>query len=351
MSNHTQLPNVRFTDKRKALVIISIFFSTISVVSLLSNDVKSIISNFIPSMENSSTLAFSTLLISFLSLGLIYLQSGDNEIKKGNDAQMLKNYISRAELLRRSTEEKINDFSKRIEAFESDKGLTYEEKEFIIQQIINQSKDESIEAIFKIQTKKLENDLKVSLGLEHLKDTSSEIIVRLLREISDLRLRSNVNLLIGMAITAVGLYLLWATVSMVDSSELLKQLASENSESNSKFIKNLTLPLVPRVMLVIFIEFFSYFFLRLYKNGLSEIKYFQNELTNIESKLSAVQFSYITNNESALKVSLESLSKTERNFILDKGQTTVELEKAKSESELTRNIITTIPEIFKKLGK
>lgn len=180
---------------------------------------------------------------------------------------------------------------------------------------------------------------------------SEGITRRLRREITDLRLRSNVNLLIGMVITGGGLYLLWTTVSIIDSSELLKQLASEGNDSNYKFIKNIVLPIIPRVLLVVFIEVFAYFFLKLYKNGLSEIKYFQNELTNIESKLAAVEFSHLTKNQDALKISIESLSKTERNFILDKGQTTVELERAKSESELTRNIIKTIPGLFKRVGK
>lgn len=154
-----------------------------------------------------------------------------------------------------------------------------------------------------------------------------------------------------MSITAGGLYLLWSTVSMVDASELLKQLASEGAESNGRFLKNLILPIVPRILLVVFIEVFAYFFLKLYKDGLSEIKYFQNELTNVESKLAAVEFSYITNNQESLRISIEALSKTERNFVLEKGQATVELERGKSESELTRNIIKTIPDFFKRASK
>ncbi len=35
-------------------------------------------------------------------------------------------------------------------------------------------------------------------------------------------------------------------------------------------------------------------------------------------------------------------------LILEKGQTTVELEKAKSSSEMTKNILKAVPELFKK---
>jgi len=37
------------------------------------------------------------------------------------------------------------------------------------------------------------------------------------------------------------------------------------------------------------IELFAYFFLKLYKSDLSEIKYFQNELTNVEMRYAAVR--------------------------------------------------------------
>ncbi|CAG19915.1 hypothetical protein PBPRA1504 [Photobacterium profundum SS9] len=333
------------------MILISMFCGAVSIMSLASKEFQFFISEAFPAIQNNSTFVFLMLLVSFASLGFIYLQSGSEETANRDNVILTEKYLAQAEKSQQLTEIKINEIFKKIEVFESDKNLTKEEKQLVIEQIVNQSKIESITSIFKGETEKLKDDLKSSLGLDHLKDASSDIIRRLRREISDLRLRSNVNLLIGMSITAGGLYLLWSTVSIVDSSELLKQLASENGESNSKFIKNLILPLVPRVMLIIFVEVFAYFFLRLYKNGLNEIKYFQNELTNIESKLSAVQFAYITNNEAALKISLESLAKTERNFVLEKGQTTVELEKAKSESELTRNIISTIPDLFKKMGK
>ncbi|EOB2877153.1 hypothetical protein M2G63_22080 [Vibrio vulnificus] len=340
----------RVLRSRRFLVLISVFCGAVSVMSLSSKEFQIVISEFFPNIPNS-TFVFVMLLASSASLGLIYLQSGGDDTASRDDLMMSREYLEQAAKSQQLTEMKIVELSKKIEAYESERDLTEEEKQLVIDKIVEQANEESIKDIFKDEAERLKNDLKNALGLEHLKDASSDIIRRLRREISDLRLRSNVNLLIGMSITAGGLYLLWSTVSMVDGSELLKQLASENGESNSKFIKNLVLPLVPRVMLVIFVEVFAYFFLRLYKNGLDEIKYFQNELTNIESKLSAVQFAFITNNEPALKVSLEALANTERNFILNKGQTTVELEKAKSESELTRNIITTIPDLFKKMGK
>lgn len=146
-------------------------------------------------------------------------------------------------------------------------------KEKLINSITNSTRQEVIEEIFTQQINNLKDSIEKDSVYEKLKLSVEQIKIRLYREISDLRLRSNVNLLIGMLITAGGLYLLWSTVSMIDTSHSLKSLASEGAESNSQFFKNLILPLAPRIM-VIFIEVFAYFFLRLYKNGLSEIKSF-----------------------------------------------------------------------------
>ncbi|GAB6389003.1 hypothetical protein STUTZSP0542_25420 [Stutzerimonas marianensis] len=279
------------------------------------------------------------------------MQSGAKEAPERYDSSILEKILKDLEAQKYRTNLQVDELRKKLETYELEKGLSEADKQAVIDGAVELTSEEAIKTIFENEANALKEKIKLGLGFERLADSSKDIVQRLRREIADLRLRSNVNLLIGMSITAGGLYLLWSTVSMVDASELLKQLASEGAESNGSFLKNLILPIVPRILLVVFIEVFAYFFLKLYKDGLSEIKYFQNELTNVESKLAAVEFSYITNNQESLRISIEALSKTERNFVLEKGQTTVELERAKSESELTRNIIKTIPDFFKRASK
>ena len=75
-------------------------------------------------------------------------------------------------------------------------------------------------------------------------------------------------------------------------------------------------------------HFFAYFFLKFYKANLSEIKYFQNEITTKSKYLALKVASYIGNEES-IKSVITNLFSTERNFILSKGQSTVDLERAK----------------------
>jgi hypothetical protein len=95
----------------------------------------------------------------------------------------------------------------------------------------------------------------------------------------------------------------------------------------------------PRLTLSIFIEIFSFFFLKLYKAGLGEIKYFQNELTNAEMKFIAVEKAVMANKDDAIAQVISELASTERNFKLGKGESTVDLEKYRSDQASNQKIM------------
>ncbi len=146
-----------------------------------------------------------------------------------------------------------------------------------------------------------------------------ECRVRLMQEIRDLNRKGETNLAIGAGISAVGIILLGGTLIWqgVESKDVIVLLNHY----------------MPRLSLIILIEVLAYFFLRLYKANLAEVKYFQNELTNVESRQMAANFARETGDNALMGVVLTKLADTERNHILTKDQTTVELEKAKLESE------------------
>lgn len=217
--------------------------------------------------------------------------------------------------------------------------LTDNDKEKITSLIVEKASIQKIEELYKNQTDKLKNDLIKSLGINNIKESFSVIVKRFENELSILRRRSSINLSIGIFITILALAALFYSIH-----EFYIDLKLLNAEQS---LQEILILLFPRLSIVIFIEIFAFFFLRLYAKSLDEIKYFQNELTNIESKLISAEIAYITDDKESLKKSLYSLSKTERNFILKKGETTVELERAKSESENMQNIIKAIPDLFK----
>ncbi|ELP0842455.1 hypothetical protein OTG70_14575 [Escherichia coli] len=164
----------------------------------------------------------------------------------------------------------------------------------------------------------------------------TDMVLRLESEIDRLNRRGGVNLAIGTTIALTGIlflaYFLYSAPAIVDGLDF--------------FIHHL-----PKLSFVIVVELFAYFFLRLYKNGFDEIKYFQNEITNIEMKVMSLKYVQEFKSEDMIKELAMHLMKTERNFILEKGQTTVSIEKDRlqnlSDSKLT-NIISEIIKLKQK---
>jgi hypothetical protein len=69
---------------------------------------------------------------------------------------------------------------------------------------------------------------------------------------------------------------------------------------------------------------FAFFFLATYRRNLSEIKYFQNELTNVESR--AIAVALCSERDGAVSDAvIASLLNVERNFVLRRGETTADL--------------------------
>jgi hypothetical protein len=80
-----------------------------------------------------------------------------------------------------------------------------------------------------------------------------------------------------------------------------------------------------RLSLVLFIEVFAYFFLNLYRAGLLDIKYFQNEITNATFRVMAIEMAFAKHDTATTKKLCEELARTERNFVLKKNETTHDL--------------------------
>lgn len=159
----------------------------------------------------------------------------------------------------------------------------------------------------------------------------SDIVYRLENEIDRLNRRGGVNLGIGAVIALLGILYLGYTVTdqmvIKDKLEYIMHMA-------------------PRLSFVIVIELFAYFFLKLYKNGFEEVKYFQNELTNIDSKVLGIKFLKDVRNEELMGEVIKNLMATERNFVLEKGQSTVSLEQQKIKSETEKNIMEIMKEFI-----
>lgn len=166
----------------------------------------------------------------------------------------------------------------------------------------------------------------------------SDMRHRLMEEVTALQRRGNLNLVFGGLVTAGALYVLWTTLSV----QIDPAWKSDPWQLVTVF--------GPRLTLALFLQVFAYFFLKLYRTSLAEIKYFQNEMTNIEAKQLALITSMRSGNAEYVKEVVASLLATERNHILSKDQTTVELEKARLDTDQRSAMFKMFSEFWQKKG-
>lgn len=177
---------------------------------------------------------------------------------------------------------------------------------------------------------------------------------RILSELKRLDSRGTYNLILGMLISAIGLGLLAYTFFNGDAGGqgLAMRLASSDATKDQGGIKEaigFAIAFLPRLSFVVLIEILAYFFLRMYKSTMNEKKYFQNELTNIEAKSVALRVALAVDSTIATNKSIEALLQTERNHILEKGQTTVDLERAKIEQKSVADVANKVAAVIDKL--
>lgn len=346
-----------FTESFIKKIKIFMFMVMTIIIVILSPYIFILLSNLLQISKDSfyeiiKTESFSLIIILLIfSIYLLnYLTSSKKEnISKSFDnntkeyLRMLMKERDKEISLIKDKYEKLDDSFTFLNETRTNEYMSAIDKNNLIETIKVHLGNETIKKIFNDETLTIKDELKESLGVEMIKKSFEHISRRIENELYTLKRRANVNLLFGILITFIALSMLWINL---DSYYTDFDKNFKGAEAQDVLIY-----LLPRFFMIIFTELFALFFLKLYAKGLNEIKYFQNELTNIDLKLVAVEVAYITKNDEAMKEALNVLVQTERNFILKKGETTVELERAKSESENMQNILKAVPEIFKNKGK
>ncbi len=134
---------------------------------------------------------------------------------------------------------------------------------------------------------------------------------RISLHILQLRRNGQTNFMVGLIIASVGVLLLYYFIENWGDTSL--------PELFHAF----------RLTIIFIIEILAFFFLRIFKDNNKEVKYFQNELTNFETKASALKMAFASNNLVAIQDLIRDFAKIERNFLLEKGQSTTDLEMKK----------------------
>ncbi|MGN6650271.1 hypothetical protein [Trinickia sp.] len=197
--------------------------------------------------------------------------------------------------------------------------------------IVAELKQDLTSSVAEIVLDEIQQKVRLSLEQERegreLRAQLDQTSDRLSDAIAALHLRANVNLVFGILMSVAGISILAYTLA-----------APVPTETSWDFIRNY----VPRVTLVLVVELFAYFFLNLYKANLVETRYYHNEITNIAARRTGLLTAFSVNDSSLISAVVADLLKTERNGILTKSQTTVELARAKAENEASKDLAGTL---------
>ncbi|WP_224543115.1 hypothetical protein [Mesorhizobium sp. CA16] len=147
-----------------------------------------------------------------------------------------------------------------------------------------------------------------------LTDVFHEFRVRMIYDSDRLKFNSFKNLAIGIIFSFSALSLLAFFVLWQDIDRL-----------NYDYVKYFMQWLVPRIAIVLLLQFVGFFFLRLYVASELDIKHNKNEITNIEAQVMAYAMSKEFGAD-LVKFVIEKLAMTERNFIIKQGEKTISIE-------------------------
>ncbi len=156
----------------------------------------------------------------------------------------------------------------------------------------------------------LTKDEKINRKLLFNAQYKNEIMDRFQLMINSFSKRANINLTIGVLITMLAFGGLGIT---------LFQFSGDYQ--NNQTILNYFLP---RFLILTFVQVFAFFFLKNYRANVDDIKFYQNEITNIELKALGLSQNFIEEGkEGNNEIILKALLMTERNFVLKKGQSEI----------------------------
>lgn len=294
--------------RNRIFIFYSVFLTVTGIIGLIIRE--DLVHYF--NIKPSFILLFSiTLILTGISFFLMLYVRGafpftnlDNEgYESVSDDRSIDN---RFENLKAELFSKFSDFKNLDE-------VKIEIRNSIDQQVSKISEEKIIQQI----SDKFNKDLNAKTKLDIIESELISIKHRIERETARLARYGYINLMIGFVTTFLAIFFLGYSLLGVQTQNITPT--------------DYLFHFIPRLSLSILIEIFSFFFLRLYKSNLDDIKYFNNERTNIEMKIVAIKTSLSYDDKETVKNLMLELAKTERNFVLKKGESTVEIEKNKSD--------------------
>jgi energy-coupling factor transporter transmembrane protein EcfT len=330
----------RVVRARMAFLMISISFAVILFFSAFINGDRFLGVLPFPQMF-SYLLSFICFMIFLGWLTYSYVQGGGLIAARVGSLRIQPDFEQFGDVLERigKIESEVSSISDQL----TGNGLA--SRDLLIEQTVDVIKARAREQIWSELSESVSSSAYQAKALAPIEKEYSNAKERLSQEIVALGKRGSVNLALGVMTTFTALLILASLALSTISSEFYNAFVASIKQAEFAAIAIL---FIPKISLAFFVQVFSLFFLKLYKSGLAEIKYFQNELTNLELKYFGIVASVLTEDRAAIGEAARLLLAVERNHILSNGQTTVELEKHKIEQSSSAEIFKLLPKLFNK---
>jgi hypothetical protein len=204
--------------------------------------------------------------------------------------------------------------------------LRHEVKSLLQHELAREATAEALAAI----AARSASDTKRDSSMLQLERTTADSIRRLTKELESLDRRGRLNLIIGVltTTTAVGVLIYLIVGAQTIPHSLYELLAYY----------------VPRLSIAIFIEVFAFFFLRLYKATLLEIKFYQNELTNLGLLTFALHTAVLSDSKESIAKIAELMARADRNQM----SVTAPEEQTPAKIEQATKLLETVSSLVKK---
>ena len=277
---------------------------------------------------------------SVAGLVLMYLQTGFrlrtsptpfNDVAE-SDTEQFRSQLA----LLKTVSERLSRVEHRIAALEErDPSISIDERSEIVRTVR--------ECIESKATDEFLEQIRASLEDRDVQETLSRDVIKMLnrtrRRLADEQSRTrrggDVNLAIGSSTAVLGIAALFLFV-----------------ESTQSFLggtapKGLIEGFLPRLSIVLIVEALAFFFLRLYSKSLKEIKFFQNEITNIDAQIASLTAAIHLWDKRTLEVMILNISQTERNPDVQNSQVVLESERPGYDRQATLSFFEDLFKIFR----
>lgn len=199
----------------------------------------------------------------------------------------------------------------------------------------NELRELLVSQINSVISEDLVNTMRVRYGIDRMESSFADSKSRISRFMLSLRFRNLTVVMAGFSFAFCGI-----------GSLLFFVMKNQPDQISGAQLVSLAI----HIAIVIILEVLAYLCINFYQRGLGDLRYYQNELTNIESREAALHAALISGNESRVAELVSSLFATDRNALHIVNNTQISRRNGNSDQLVMMEAISQIADLARKMS-